>query len=209
MPLVFVDCTPPRGFEDHPAIVTDSHLGSLKLGRHFAAHGYRAWAFLGHAPGWTTRRAREGGFREAAEECGATLDVIEGGNHSRTAAEALAAYLGARPRAKWPRALYASNEPLLNGALRALRERGLAIPAEMAVAGFDDFAWADLLDPPMTVVDQHIGAIGQIAGEKMLATLNGQPLGELSVVTEPILRVRASCGGRAPGEGKTSKSAIA
>jgi DNA-binding LacI/PurR family transcriptional regulator len=207
VPLVFVDCAPPRGFDHYPSVMTDSRHGSLKLGRHFAAHGYRAWAFVGHAPGWTTRRTREAGFREASEECGATLDVIEGGNDSRTAAEAVAAYLGARPRARWPRALYASNEPLLNGALRALREHELRIPDEIAVAGFDDFAWADLLDPPMTVVDQHIGAIGQIAGEKMLAALDGEPAGAAHVVTEPILRVRASCGGRARGEGKTPNSA--
>jgi LacI family transcriptional regulator len=207
VPLVFVDCAPPQGFQRYPSVMTDSRLGSLKLGRHFAAHGYRAWAFLGHAPGWTTRLSREAGFREAAEECGASLDVIEGGNDSRSAAEAVAAYLGAKPRKRWPRALYASNEPLLNGALRALRERDIRIPGEMAIAGFDDFAWADLLDPPMTVVDQHIGAIGRIAGEKMLAALDGEPADLATIATEPILRIRASCGGRAPVEGKARKSA--
>jgi LacI family transcriptional regulator len=200
VPLVFVDCAPPQGFGHYPSVMTDSRVGSLKLGRHFAAHGYRAWAFLGHAPGWTTRQAREAGFREAAEECGAALDVIEGGNDSRTAAEAFSAYLATRSRARWPRALYASNEPLLNGALRALREREIRIPSEMAIAGFDDFAWADLLDPPMTVVDQQVGAIGQIAGEKMLAALRGESAEPANVVTEPILRIRASCGGRAPAE---------
>jgi len=200
MPLVFVDCLPPEGFERFPSIATDSRLGSHAVGRHFAAHGYRSWAFVGHTPTWTSRFAREAGLREAAADCGAELAVIEGGNDSRTACAAMRAFLGARSRADWPRAVYASNEPLLNGALRALREQRVRIPEEMAIVGFDDFPWADLLDPPQTVVDQQIDELGRLAGSRMLAALEGVPdEGALRLLAAPVLRIRASCGGPVAG----------
>jgi len=66
----------------------------------------------------------------------------------------------------------------------------------MALASFDDFNWSDLLDPPITVVDQEIARIGGIAGERIMAALDGEEVqGELHRATLPILRVRASCGG--------------
>lgn len=204
VPLLFVDCLPPEGYERFPSVMTDSRLGSLQIGRHFAAHGYRSWAFVGHTPSWMTRRTREAGFREAAAECGASVEIIEGGNHSRTAYEAVRTFLSAKRRSERPRALYASNEPLLNGALRALRERDVRIPEEIAIAGFDDFVWADLLDPPITVVDQQIAEIGRISGEKMLAELDGDPLGAPHLLAPPVLRIRASCGGPTSAERRSS-----
>jgi LacI family transcriptional regulator len=194
-PLLFVDCMPPEGFERYPSVMTDSRLGSLEIGRHFAAHGYRSWAFVGHTPSWMTRQAREAGFREAAAECNAQIDIIEGGNDSRAAQEAVSSFLRSKKRSEWPRALYASNEPLLNGALRALRQQRVRIPSEIAIAGFDDFAWADLLSPPVTVVDQQIAEIGRIAAQRILSDIDGEPTGKLHLFTPPVLRIRDSCGG--------------
>lgn len=203
IPLVFVDCEPPEGFERYPSVATDSRLGSWQLGRHFAAHGYRSWAFVGYTPTWTSRKAREAGLREAARECGARLDVIEGGNDSRTAHEAVSKFLGSRPRTAWPRAIYAANELLLNGTLRALNERGIRVPGEMAIAGFDDFEWAELLDPPITVVDQQISELGREAGRRFLSSLDGEPVaGGLHLLTRPALRIRASCGGFPSGRAR-------
>ena len=195
VPLLFVDCAPPEGFQRFPSVMTDSRLGSLEIGRHFATHFYRSWAFVGHTPSWMTRQAREAGFREAAAECGAHIDVIEGGNDSGAAHEAVRSFLSSKRRSEWPRALYASNEPLLNGALRALREHNVLIPEEIAIAGFDDFAWADLLSPPVTVVDQQIAEIGRIAAQRILSDIDGEPEGELHLFMPPVLRIRASCGG--------------
>ena len=207
IPLVFVDCVPPTGFERFPAVMNEGRSGSWMVGRHFAAHGYRSWAFVGHTTTWESRYGRERGLREAAAEFGASLDVIEGGNDSRTACQAVQAFLAARPRAEWPRALYASNEPLLNGALRALREQRVSVPDEIATVGFDDFAWAELLVPPQTVVDQRIPEIGHMAGQQMLSALQGMPdLTGARLYTEPALIIRASCGG--PAEAKRRIRAV-
>ena len=196
LPLVFVDCEPPEGFHPCPSVMTDNRQGSMLVGRHFASHGYKTWLFVGHTATWTSRYDREAGFREAAKECGAQVEIIEGGNDSQAAFDAVLSYFGSRPKSSWPKALYASNEPLLNGALRAYRKLGIRTPSDIATVGFDDFAWSDLLEPPITTVDQHIGEIGRIAGEEMLALLNeNSKQGSSRRLTVPTLRIRDSCGG--------------
>lgn len=195
LPLVFVDCETPEGFDQCPSVLTDNRQGGLLVGRHFAAHGYKTWLFVGHTATWTSRHAREAGFREAARACGAQVESVEGGNDSSTALSAIRHYLGARPRSAWPRALFASNEPLLNGSLRALRALDVRVPSEIGVVGFDDFAWADLLEPPITTMDQHIEEIGRMAGEEMLALLEEKPTSAIPRrLTVPTLCVRESCG---------------
>ena len=150
---------------------------------------------MGHTATWTSRHAREAGFREAARECEAHVEFIEGGNDSSTAFSAVRHYLGARPKSAWPRALFASNEPLLNGSLRAFRALDVLVPSEIAVVGFDDFVWADLLEPPITTINQHIEEIGHMAGEDMLALLEEKPNSAIPRrLTVPTLCVRESCG---------------
>ena len=79
--------------------------------------------------------------------------------------------------------------------MRAVRALGLRVPADLSLAGFDDFEWAAMLDPPVTVVDQDIAAIGKAAGTFLLRRLK-EPKAEASeeLVLKPSLRIRRSCG---------------
>ena len=99
--------------------------------------------------------------------------------------DAIRHFLMDRPKSAWPRALFASNEPLLNGSLRAFRTLDIRVPLEIGVVGFDDFAWADLLEPPITTVDQHIEEIGRMAGEEMLALLEESRRGDPAAAHGP------------------------
>jgi len=196
VPLVFVDCTAPAGFPNYPSVSSDSYHGSLELGRHLAGLGHRRWAFVGHARGWNTRQPRQAGFEAAALAAGASVDIIEGENDSASAARAVEVYLATTPNERWPEVIYASNTVLLHGTLAALRRHGIAIPETMAVVAFDDFEWADMLDPPVTVVDQDIAAIGRAAGELVLDRVSGRlvlAIGEV-IVLKTVLRIRGSCG---------------
>jgi LacI family transcriptional regulator len=88
---------------------------------------------------------------------------------------------------------------LLKGVLLALRDCGIEIPRQIAVVAFDDFDWAELLSPPVTVVDQHVELIGRTAGSQVLTLLgdipaNGETAGK--VVIAPTLVIRESCGAR-------------
>jgi len=199
IPLLFVDCPPPSGHDDLPALGIDNVAASRLIGRHLAEHDYRHWAFIAFPEDWTTRPPRERGFAEAAREADAKLDVVEAGNDAVSAHEAVAAYLDrAGKKGALPRAILAANTPLLHGTWRALQERGLRVPEDIAVVAFDDFDWAELLTPPVTVIDQHIAELGRRAGQAMIARLqeggaDNVPAPQIGTLPATLC-IRQSCG---------------
>ena len=74
-----------------------------------------------------------------------------------------------------PDAVFATNDLMAVGALRALREAGRRVPDDVAVVGFDDLAIACTTDPPLTTVRQDIDVVGQTAVETLLRILDGEP----------------------------------
>jgi DNA-binding LacI/PurR family transcriptional regulator len=213
VPLIFVDASAPEGFRDFPSVSADSYQGSWDLGLHLAGHGYTRWGFVGHTKTWNTREPRQKGFEDVAAASNATVDIIEGENDARMARNAVCDYFARTPRDRRAEVLYASNTVLLRGTLEALRQMELVVPNDVAAVGFDDFEWADMLDPPVTVVDQDIVAIGRTAGSILLKNLKqegGGRTGE-NLVLKPTLKIRRSCGcgsvnaaerTRAPGQQK-------
>ena len=78
--------------------------------------------------------------------------------------------LAARPR---PRAVFAANDMMAMGAMVAIREAGLRVPEDIAVAGFDDITVARLLNPPLTTVAQFPEHLGRRAAEMLFERLTG------------------------------------
>jgi DNA-binding LacI/PurR family transcriptional regulator len=202
IPVLFVDCLPPDASGSFPSVATDNFSASLAMGNHLASLGYRRWCFVGHARNWNTREPRQRGFEAAAANCGATIEIVEGGNDAGIARRGVIAMLTRLPALERPHAVYASNTVLLKGVLLALRDCGIEIPRQMAVAAFDDFDWAAILHPPMTVIDQHIALIGRTAGSQLLSLLGGtatQTDALRKATIAATLKVRESCGaGLAP-----------
>ena len=62
------------------------------------------------------------------------------------------------------------------GAIRALHDRGLSVPAEVSVVGFDDVDLAESTDPPLTTVHQPVRGKGEEAARLLLAGLSGEPV---------------------------------
>jgi LacI family transcriptional regulator len=172
VPLVFVDSSPPADAPDFPSVTTDNYNASLLVGQHLADHGYKDWVFLVYPTKWSTRFDRERGIRDAARLHGATLEVIESKNDSASAQAHLADYLDKAGRV--PDVLIAGNNPLLLGALNLFRERGMHAPNDIAVIGYDEFAWAALIDPPMTVLNESSEQIGRLAATTLAKIINGQ-----------------------------------
>lgn len=172
IPVVFVDAAPPEEARSVPSITTDNAAASQAVGDHLAGHGYRDWLLLAYPRRWSTRVPREAGLRAAAQRHGAQLTVVESENDVVSAAAALAAHLDGSGTV--PRALVAGNNPLLQAALRVLRTRGLRVPEDVAVIAFDEFPWAPLLDPPLTVLDEHSESIGVLAAETLTRVIDAQ-----------------------------------
>lgn len=172
IPLVFVDSTPPAEAERFPSVTTDNHHAGRLVGEHLAWHGYRDWLFLAYPATWSSRISRERGLSDAARVHDARLAVLESGNSATDAASTLAAYLDRT--APHPDVLIAGNNPLLLGAFGLLKERGIRVPDDMAVVAYDEFGWAALIDPPVTVLDEHSGEIGRRAAATLAEIIADQ-----------------------------------
>jgi len=96
-------------------------------------------------------------------------------------------------RSPLPRAVFAANDMMAMGAMVAIREAGLRVPGDIAVAGFDDIPVANLLNPPLTTVAQFPERLGRRGAEMLFERLNGTVTGEGRRVEMPYeLRVRES-----------------
>jgi LacI family transcriptional regulator len=207
IPVVFVDSSPPANAANFPSVTTDNYNASLLVGQHLAEHGYKDWTFLVYPTKWSTRFDRERGIRDAARLHNAHVDVIECDNDSEAAYEALGVHLSKSKPV--PQVLIAGNNPLLLGALKLLRHRGMSIPDDIAVIGFDEFAWAPLMDPPLTVLNEYSEDIGRRAAAILGRIIEAQIIAEKrGGATTPVyhpeyqqqvaakLIVRRSCGCR-------------
>ena len=76
------------------------------------------------------------------------------------------------------------------GALDAIRERGLNIPDDISIVGFDDMPWANLLQPPLTAIAQPTYELGKQAAELLLARLQNpdKPVARVQLDTTLIVR---------------------
>ncbi len=138
-------------------------------------------------------RERTNGYRDALREAGIEprehYEVSEdftrqGGQRGMTALLDL-------PDA--PRAVYCANDQIAIGALDVARRRGLSVPDELAIAGFDDIEAASLVQPPLTTVRNPAHALGTRCGELLLSRMTGEysSFGR-DVVVPAELVVRAS-----------------
>ena len=80
------------------------------------------------------------------------------------------------------------------GAVRALRDAGLAIPDDMALVSFDDFEWADLFHPRLTAMAQPALSIGEQAVSMALSRITSPTLPPRKVTINPTFMHRESCG---------------
>ena len=85
-----------------------------------------------------------------------------------------------------------ASDPLALGAVRAARRRGLNVPRDVSVVGYDDSAFMNCTDPPLTTVRQPIEAMGRAAVELLSAQVQGGAVPPEELLFEPELVVRGS-----------------
>ncbi|GAA2985401.1 LacI family DNA-binding transcriptional regulator [Streptosporangium longisporum] len=169
LPTVLVDVRH-AGFD---SVHTDDAAGGRMVAEHLLAAGHRRFAFLGEAQRSglyvSPSQRRLAGYREALAEAGRPLaegDVRLSG-HDLAAARAAAGELLSGPGR--PSAVFAADDTLAAGVLRAAGDLGLAVPGDLAVVGFDDGDLAEALD--LTTVRQPLEDSGRTAMELLLRRL--------------------------------------
>lgn len=187
--LVFVD-RPPR-FIDADAVVTDNAGGARAAVAHLIAAGHRRIAFLGDRPSVFTAAERRRGYRDALAAAGIpTEPALERvGLVDSAAAERAARELLLAPEP--PSAIFASQNLITIGTMRALRQLGLQ--RDVALIGFDDVTLADMVEPGVTVVLQDPYELGRQAAELLFSRLGGFT-GESRLIVVPTQLVPRGSG---------------
>lgn len=167
--LVFVD-RPPR-LLDADAVLTDNQGGAREAVEHLIAHGHRRIAYLGDLAWITTAGERYAGYLEALDRAGLPLDPSLVRQNLRTSEQAHGevAKLMAEPGA--PTAIFASQNLITIGAIRALREAGMH--RQVGLVGFDELPLGDLLEPGATLIVQDVEAMGALAANTLFRRLDG------------------------------------
>lgn len=176
------------------SIGCDNHHGGLVITRHLLQQGRRRIAFLGQATKqYPEFLDRYRGYKQALEEAGLqTAQALQ--IHAISTVQS--GYRAATELLKSGTAfdsLFAASDLIAIGAMQALQERGIQIPADIAVAGFDDIPVASLVQPQLTTVRQDTQQAGRILVESLLKQIHNEPI-ENQVIT-PDLVIRQSCGG--------------
>lgn len=181
---------------DHVFSVTvDNRKGAYEAGEHLIRSGYRKIAYLAGPNDSTDNAERFAGFKEAMESHGLEVTpkwYIQGGFTKQggyRAVKLLAA------QHILPEAFFAGNDEMAMGAMEALTELGIRVPADVAVVGFDDIELAAYMRPPLTTVRQPMFDMGYTAATLLFRLLDGDR-SVRSVVLDTELIVRESCGSK-------------
>jgi LacI family transcriptional regulator len=194
LPILLLNCLVDGTAFD--SINIDNHGGARAMVRHLAGLGHRRIALVKGAPGNYDARERLRGYRDAVAELGLdrSPELELDGDFSEEAGYRAALRLLAI--AERPSAVFATNDAMAIGCLYGLREAGIRVPEELALAGFDDIPIARYMTPPLTSVSVSIAHLGARAMERLLAAVKARNTHERRHETLPTtLVVRGSCGG--------------
>lgn len=170
--------------------VLPDNIGASKLAvDHLVETGHRRIALIGTSPAVQTGAERLAGYRAAIVDAGLEARWESAGFRVESAESAANRLLE-----RWPDtdAIIAGNNLVAVGALRALRERGILVPDEVGFVCFDDPAWAELIDPPLTTLAQPLRAMVAAAVRLLIDDIQGRRRQPERLVFSLDLRVRRS-----------------
>ncbi|MCW8098359.1 LacI family DNA-binding transcriptional regulator [Streptomyces tauricus] len=188
IPVVLINA-PIEGL-DFPCVSCDDAVAVEQAWRHLTLLGHeRIGVVLGPSDHIPSRR-KLAAARAAAEAAGGSLPdayversmfSLEGGQAATT-----------RLLDRGVTGVVCASDPLALGAIRAARRRGLAVPEQVSVVGYDDSAFMNCTEPPLTTVRQPVEAMGRAAVDLLCAQIQGAEVQPGELLFEPELVVRGS-----------------
>jgi LacI family transcriptional regulator len=182
IPVVTVAMGEPR--EDSLNIRINDFEAAAEMTRYLLGLGHRHIGFIKGHPNHIASHERERGFRRALDEAGLAPGPVEQGYFTyRSGLAASERLLALRPA---PTAIFASNDDMAAAAVSVAHRRGLNVPGDLSVVGFDDTSLATTIWPELTTVRQPISAMAEAALELLLNDLRNRP-GSARRFTERVL----------------------
>ena len=171
------------------SVALPDRLAAAALCRHLVeAHGHEGIAHISGPVEHQTGRDRLAGYRDVVGADPTAL-VRHGAYDEHSGVEAMTSMLDDGEKFS---AVFCANDEMAYGALQAARIRGVRVPEELAIVGFDDFGLARVLDPPLTTIRAPAREMGRRAAEFLFEVIDGdQPR---HAVVEVDMVLRRSCG---------------
>ena len=189
IPVVVVDPAGNAG-NDVPTIGATNWAGGRAATEHLASLGHRRIGLIAGPKDLLCSRARLDGYRAALEEAGLTYQAIVQGDFLHRSGFDGAAELLDLPEP--PTAIFAASDTMALGAYEACRLRGLRIPDDISIAGFDDLPESRWASPPLTTVRQPLAEMGALAARTALRLARGEHIEVPRVELVTSLMVRDS-----------------
>ena len=196
VPVVLIDYFPKEG--KFPSVLIDNLQGAYEAVVHLIKLGHRRIGFIGGTVDHPSISDRFKGYGQALEEFGLSKNsslVAKGQPDS----SAEGGYRAARKLLKLsspPTALFATNDSMAMGSIRAAREAQLKVPDDLAVVGFDDIEVATHTHPPLTTMRVPKEEMGTLAVRKIVELIDsGDKFNEKTLIATELI-VRGSCGGK-------------
>ncbi len=185
-----------------PSVDIDNRAGARAAVEHLIGLGHRRIGCITNAPmAYTAAADRVAGYRDALAAAAIAFDADLVAEGAFDAASGHAAMTSLLSQADHVTAVFVASDIVAFGALRALREAGLRVPADISVVGFDDIPLARHFDPPLTTIRLPANALGAAAGRALVDRLAGRPTSDRTLLpTELIVREStAACHNRNGG----------
>jgi LacI family transcriptional regulator len=180
-------------------VSSDNHQGADLAVKHLMECGHKRIAHIAGPLDTTPGRERLAGFRRAIEKAGLPYYdelVVYGDFYYESGLASMEKLLDlATP----PTAVFVASDMMAMGAMRAVQARGLSVPGDVAVVGYDDITIAGMAHPPLTTVRQEKAQLGELAAEALLRQIEEGANGDLeSTLTLPVTLVvrESTCGDR-------------
>ncbi|MGD0237224.1 MAG: LacI family DNA-binding transcriptional regulator [Syntrophorhabdales bacterium] len=180
---------------ESPAVMIDNAGGAAKATRHLIELGHKRIAFIGGPDKSASAKDRVAGYKSAMIHQGYPVDrnLIGKGDFTPRSG-----YLAAKEliEKEDPTAIFAANDQMAFGAIRAANELGLRVPVDLAVVGFDNIPFGSYFDPPLTTVEVPMYRVGAAAMEMLVNLISRKHAEELRSFGTKLI-VRASTAKRA------------
>ena len=178
-------------------VIVDDYVGAYNSTKHLIECGYKRIAHLAGPDNLKISRERKRGYQAALMDAGYPVDedlIVEVELDEQHGALGLQQLLALSNR---PDAVFAVNDPVAVGAHKEIRSQGFHIPKDIGITGFSNNPITEMIEPPLTTVDQHGYKMGQVAADLLLQEIEGDS-SEWSpetriVETELIIRQSSAC----------------
>lgn len=191
LPCVLIDRFADDRFDQ---IGVENETAMRALIDHVISFGHKRIGYIAGQPGLATTRERIEAFSASLAANGLECPPHYVSPENVDTASATASTHAILSRPAPPTALVTGNNMTTIGAVRAIREKGLSIPRDLSLVGFDDFEWADCFEPRLTLVEQPCTEIGRQAAALLSERIASSDAAPRAVRLQATLQARQSCG---------------